>query len=89
MTTPFPSAYYTAFRLFTPEGWGDLLDGPVDSFEHVVTLCYDAFNADPRWITEPTAANFRAGYIEPGKPEQNVTAAVIAAMADRMEALNG
>jgi hypothetical protein len=84
----YPTAFYIIHKLFSgpvfPKPvWGDLGDGPVTDFSHVVTLVYDAFDDEH----EPTAYTLRVWCIE-GRDIRDVTLSVITAVADRMEALN-
>ena len=83
----YPAAFYVAHKLFsgpafTVPAWGDVLDGPVTDFEMVITLIWDSFD------DAPTRDTLRVTYIEDGRAE-NVTAAALAAINDRIEALNG
>ena len=85
MTTPYPDTFYVAHRLLTGSAfpkptWGDVLDGPEADFAHVVTLVVDAFDC------VPTVHDLRVWCYEPGKELQNVTASVIEAYNDRVEA---
>ena len=85
MTPQYPDTFYIAHKWFSRyDEWGDALDGPVADFAHVVTLIYDQFDGEP----PPTPQTLRVWYIEPGQPASNVTAAAIAAVLDRMEALD-
>lgn len=81
----YPPAFYIAHKLFRlpnrAPAWGDLLDGPTVSFCDVVTDCFDG---EP----PPTPQTLRVWYIEPGHPASNVTAAAIAAVLDRREAID-
>ena len=83
----YPDAFYVAHRmysggLFNEPQWGDILDGPETDFAHVVTLCFDACDG------VPTPETLRVWHVN-DYDIHDETAAVIAAMADRMEALNG
>jgi hypothetical protein len=85
----YPTAFYIIHKLFSGPAfptpvWGDLGDGPLTDFEHVVTLVYDAFY-DEAWATRGT---LRVWHIEPGKPALDVTDIAIKDVAERWEALN-
>ena len=85
MTQQYPDTFYIAHKWFSRyDEWGDICDGPVTDFAHVVTLIYDQFDGNP----PPTPQTLRVWYIEPGQPASNVTAAAIAAVLDRMDALD-
>lgn len=85
MTQQYPDTFYIAHKWFSRyDEWGDICDGPEPDFAHVVTLIYDQFDGD----LLPTPQTLRVWYIEPGHPASDVTSAAIAAVLDRMEALD-
>lgn len=85
MSQQYPDTFYIAHKWFpTYDEWGDICDGPVTDFSHMVTLLYYQFDDEP----PPTPQTLRVWYIEPGHPARDVTAAAIAAVLDRMGALD-
>ena len=84
MTTPYPTSFYVAHMLFKghhfgPDGvWGDVLDGPVTSFDEVVDIVGE-FNGNA------TLGNLRVWHFVGYGEVEDCTNNVISAVCEKTE----